>query len=245
MNLSRIVSTLIKQFGVYVIALPFKNEITGEPQPPEIIIKDILKTVTIPVYSQYQPWIRTGSIDISKMKVVDKRQSIYELPSYLLTTPIMYIQSIHMPQMNTRGTYGDISPAYGINRSVTGVISSMGYMMLAGQMRAEPSFEFISPNKVRLFGYPKTVVTIELACEHESNGETIPAGCYQSFLELATLDMKEFLYNNLKHWDKIPSAFGVNDLKIDEFQSASSDKKALLDQWNDVFHLDADNWVFM
>ena len=75
----------------------------------------------------------------------------------------------------------------------------------------------------------RTERAFELACEHEPNGETIPYGCYQSFLELATLDLKEFLWNNLKHWDKIPSAFGTVDLKIDEFQSASSDKKALLD----------------
>ena len=65
MNLSRIVSVLIKQFGLYLVALPFKNEITGEPSPPEVIVKDILKTVTIPMFSQYQPWIRTGKGDLA------------------------------------------------------------------------------------------------------------------------------------------------------------------------------------
>ena len=245
MNLSRIVSVLIKQFGLYLVALPFKNEITGEPSPPEVIVKDILKTVTIPMFSQYQPWIRTGKGDLASMKVIDKKNCIYELPSYLTITPVMYIVDIHMPFMNTRGTFGDISPAYGINRSVSGVVSSMAYMMLAGQMRAEPSFEFIPPNQVQMCGFPKTIVTFELACEHEPNGETIPAGCYQSFLDLATLDLKEFLWNNLKHWDKIPSAFGTVDLKIDEFQSASGDKKALLEKWDDIFHLDLMNWKFM
>lgn len=245
MNLSQIVSVLKKQFGLYIVALPFKDEITGEPTAPELIIKDIIKTVTIPMYSQYQPWIREGDADVSKLKVIDQKRFIYEIPAYLTVTPVKYIIDIRLPFMNTRGTFGDISPTYGINRSVSGVISSMAYMNLAGQMRAEPSFEYLGNNQVRMYGYPKTIVTFELACEHEPNGETIPYGCYQSFLELATLDLKEFLWNNLKHWDKIPSAFGTVDLKIDEFQSASSDKKALLEKWDDIYHLDIMNWKFM
>lgn len=245
MNLSRAISHIKMQLGLNNIVLPFKDDVTGEPASIENVIKDVLKTMTLPIYSQYVPWVREGDGDIAKMKVIDARKFIYELPSYLTITPVMYIIDIYMPYMNTRGTFGDISPSYGINRSVSGVLTSQAYMMLAGQMRSEPSFDYLGENKVRLFGYPKTRVTFKLACEHEPNGETIPASCYQSFMQLAVLDVKEFLYNNLKHWDKLPSAFGTVDLKIEEWQSATSDKAALLDKWEDTFHLDIDNWKFM
>ena len=152
MNLSKIVCVLKKQFGLYVVALPFKDEVTGQPTPPEIIIQDIIKTVTIPMYSQYQPWIREGDADLAKLKIIDKRRFIYELPDYLTITPVKYIIDIRLPFMNTRGTFGDISPTYGINRSVSGVISSMAYMNLAGQMRAEPTFEYLGNNHVRMYG---------------------------------------------------------------------------------------------
>ena len=59
-------------------------------------------------------------------------------------------------------------------------------------------------------------------------------------MELATLDMKVFLYNTLKLYDGIPTAFGQINLKIDDYQSADGDRNTLLDNWRDKFHLDMD-----
>ena len=63
-------------------------------------------------------------------------------------------------------------------------------------------------------------------------------------MQLAMLDAKMFLYNTLKLYDGIPSAFGSIQLKVEELQGADSERTALLNQWNDTFHLDMDNWEF-
>lgn len=238
MNMSGIISSLISQLGLYNITLPFKDAQTGKPIPTENIINDIIVKTTIPMFSQYQPWIRSGDINIKDLKVIDRMNHIYLLPGILTTTEILYVLDVSLPIQNNRGTYGDISPAYGISRSVEGVITAMEYMMLSGQMRSEPTFEYLGHNKIRLYGYPKTVVTIEVACCHEPNGETIEEGCRASFMKLATLDVKEFLYNNLKYYDEIPSAFGPVKLKIEDYQHAVSERDSMLKEWDDTFHLD-------
>ena len=244
MNMSRAITHLKMQLGLYNISLPFKDDITERPVPVENVIRDVLVNVTIPIYSQYVPWVREGSQNIATLTQVEGEKGIYLLPGFLTSTPVMYVIDVSMPMMNTRGTYGDIAPAYGINRSTQGVITSQAYMMVAGQMRVEPTFEYLGENRIKLYGFPKTEVVFKVACEHEPNGETILPSCYESFMQLATLDLKMFLYNTLKLYDGIPSAFGNVQLKTEEFQSADAERTALLNQWTDVFHLDLDNWEF-
>ncbi len=238
MNMSRAISHIKMKFGLQAITLPFKDETTGDTIPTEQVIKNVLTTMTIPIYSQIEPWIREGNCDVTSLKCVNQKEHIYMLPAFLTLTPVMYVVDVSLPMVNTRGTYGDIAPSFGINRSVQGVITSQAYMMLAGQMRAEPTFEYMGNNKIKLYGYPKCILTFSVACEHDSSGETIPDGCYDSFMELAELDMKIFLYNNLKYYKEIPTAFGNINLNIDSYEGAESDQKALLDKWRDVYHLD-------
>jgi len=245
MNLSRAISHIKMQLGLYNITLPFKDEITGQTTPTENVIREVLTTVTIPVYSEFVPWIREGTIDVDKLKVVDKLNGVYMLPAFLTITPVKYVSSVRLPFHNNRGTYGDIAPAFGINRSVQGVLTSQAYMMVAGQMRAEPTFEYLGENKIRLYGYPRVPLTFRVACEHDPNGESIEDSCYDSFMELAILDMKQFLYNTLKLYDNIPTAFGNINLKTDDYQSAESDRNQLLEKWRDTYHVDMDweSWM--
>lgn len=245
MNISRAITHLKTQLGLNHITMPFKDPVTERPKPAEQIIQEILTNVTIPIFSQYQPWIREGNANLDTLKLYDQRNAIYMLPAALTTTPVMYVSNVFMPLHNNRGTYGDIAPAYGINRSVQGVMTSMAYMMVAGQMRAEPTWDYLGENKIKLYGFPRTTVTFRIACEHLANGETIPAGNYESFMQLAMLDMKMFLYNNLKLFDGIQSAHGTINLKIEEHQGADSERTAMLERWNDVFHLDMDWEQFM
>ena len=153
-----------------------------------------------------------------------------------------YVSDISLPMHNHRGTFGDISPAYGINRSAQGVVTSQAYMMLAGQMRAEPTFEYLGENKVKLYGYPKCMLSFSVACEHDPNGESIPDSCYDSFMELAILDMKVYLYNNLKYHREIPSAFGGVKMEIEDYQNAEAERNTLLDKWRDTYHADME-WM--
>ena len=245
MNMSKAVSHIKMQLGLYGVTLPFMDDITKQPTPTENVIRDVLTTITIPIYSEFVPWIREGTISVDKLKVVDRRNAIYMLPAFLTLTPVKYVSSVSLPYENARGTYGDISPAYGISRSVQGVLTSQAYMMVAGQMRSEPTFEYLGENKIRLYGYPRVPLSFRVACEHDPNGESIESSCYDSFMELAMLDVKQFLYNTLKLYDGIPTAFGNINLKIEDYQGAEAERNALLENWRDRFHLDMDWEQFM
>lgn len=240
MNISKVVSVLKKQNGLYAITLPFKDPETGDPIPVETIITDVITTVTVPMYSQFQPWLRVGDCRLQDLKVVNRMQSIYELPAWLTITPIMYVSDVHLPLNNQRGTWGDVSPAYGIAPSVHGVITAQAYMMLAGEMRSEPTFDYLGHNQVKLLGYPRSMLTFEVAAEHMPNLETIEDSCYQSFMQLAQLDLGEYLWNNLKMYDPIPTAHGEYKLKIDQWERSAETKSELLEKWGDVYHVDMD-----
>lgn len=239
MNMSRVVSSLKMSLGLYSITLPFKDELTNKPIPVEKIIHDVLTTITIPVYSEFVPWVREYEESIDKLKVIDKEKGIYLLPPFLTITPIKFVLSVVTANVNTGYGYGNAFPVYGsIPQVAQGVINTQAFSMLNGEMREEPTFQYMGENKIRLYKYPRANLIFRVAAEHDPNGETIEDSCYDSFMELATYDMKIFLYNNLRMYDKIPTAFGEINLKLEDYQSAESDRKAMLDEWRDRFHLD-------
>ena len=250
MNLSKAINSLKLSLGLYQITLPFKNENTGELTPTENVIRDVITTTTIPIFSQFSPWVKELEASLNTLQVVNKERGIYMLPKMLCTTPIYTIHSIELPMYRGRGEiYGDImtsgySTTYGgIGRATQDVLTATASAMLVSQIKAQPSFEYLGENKVRLYGFPRTVLKFKVSAEHEPNGESIPPTCYESFMKLATLDMKVFLYNTLKLYDNISSAFGPVQLKIEDYSSADGERTALLNDWTEVFHLDNIDWI--
>lgn len=238
MNLSKCISSIIMQFGLYGVMLPFKNQETGEPIPTENVIRDVITTTTIPIYSEFVPWKREGTIDARQLKICDKKNHIYMLPAFLTLTEVKYVISVKPSRTTNRGLYGVISPTYSLGRMAEATATSQASMMLAGQMRSEPTFEYLGENRIKLYGYPTYEIEFKVACEHDPNGETIPSSCFDSFMELATLDVKVFLYNNLDLFDEMPTAFGNIKLKIEKYQGAEQERSSLLEKWRDTFHLD-------
>ena len=58
--------------------------------------------------------------------------------------------------------------------------------------------------------------------------------------------MQVYLYNTLKYYDQIPTAFGNINMKIEEYSGAKDARQELLNTWRDTFHLDQDyNFKFM
>jgi len=245
MNMSKAISVIKTQLGLYELTLPFKDDITGETIPVENVIHEVLSTVTISEYSQFMPWKRTGLAHLGSLEVIDKKYDIYKLPNFLTLTPVMWVINVMPPYLNSRGIYNDIAPVGGISRSVGGVLTSQAYMMVAGEMRSEPTFNYLGHNQIQLQGYPKAILEFKLACEHEPNGETIKPSCYDSFMQLALLDVKMFLYSTLKHYNDIPTAFGNINLKIDDLQSAEEARNQLLEEWRNSSNLDIDHIHFM
>ena len=73
---------------------------------------------------------------------------------------------------------------------------------------------------------------------HDKNLVSISPTMEESFRELAILDVKDALYQTMKHYTNINTVFGNVDLKLDEWQQAAGDRKQLLDEWENVYHID-------
>lgn len=237
MNMSDVVSHIILMNGLYNISLPFN-------EPTENVIQNVIKTSTIKVFSQFAPQKKEHTARRDQLKSVDKATHVYLLPGILTTTPVMYVIDIS-PEYNPpgRGFYQGIGSYYGIPEALRMTSVASSYAMAIGQARAEPSFEYLGHNKVRLYSFSNMPLTIKVACEHDVNGETIPDSYYSSFLKLAELDTKVFLYNTLKLYDGMASAFGTINLKIDELQSAIQDRETYLEEIRSTFHLDMVEWI--
>ena len=250
MNMSRVVSHIALMLSLNNITLPFKDDITGEAIPAPNIIREVLSTVTIPMYSLYQPWHRQGTANLRELKIADERNSVYFLPESLTTTDVMYVSSVNISTYSDSSMFsgsnmgGYMLPMNNLYSTAKSIASSQMASILAGDLRDEPTFEYLGENKIILYGYPRVNLIFRLACAHEPNGETIEDSCTTSFMDLAMLDMKMFLYNNLKLYDKISNAWGgVIDLKIEEMQGAESDRRSLLEKWDETFHLDNVDWI--
>lgn len=240
MNLGRVVNHLIYELGLYQTPLPFKDSTTGQPMAVENVVMNVLQTMTIPVYSQFVPWNKECIADLRSLKVVDDKLGIYILPAYLTITPVLWVNNVSLPPSVGRGTFSDIDLGIymGMSKSIQGIAAGQAQLMLADQIRQEPTFEYVGQNKIKLYGWPRTELVFSVAAQHEPNGESIPDGCYDSFLELATLDMKIFLLNQLKLYDQVQTAFGTINLKTEDYQAAIGERKELLDNWRNTYYVD-------
>lgn len=241
MNKSRVVSTLKLQNGLYTITLPFKDPITNQPQDPEVIINTVLDTITTPMYSQFEPWIQEEIINIKNMRKDERQPNTYVLPPHLTTTPVIEVFAKPHNVSKTDGV-GYINPAYSMYSAARTLATMTEYKMLASQMADHFTTVYKGNNRINIQGFLCKTIELTVAAEHQSNLETIEQGCYDSYMQLATLDLQMFLWNTLKMYNNIPTAFGEVQLKIDQFERAEDSRNELLNLWRDTSHLD--KWYY-
>ena len=86
-------------------------------------------------------------------------------------------------------------------------------------------------------------IRLIIGYQHADNLSTIPVDAEQSFYDLALLDMKIFLYNNLKYYDEINTAYGNIKLRIEDWSNAESQREDLLQKWSEVYHINWDSFI--
>ena len=237
MNISELLTSVKMDLGIYGLRLPFEN---GDQA-----LMDVINLKTIKTFSTFYPHVVTKSVDLTKDLKCEKEEyteSIYILPDLFAGREIMYIRTINM-KSKLLGN-GFISPTF------DGSIETYNMLMLTqananlASVAAPPiTFKFQKPNRLYLYNVATAygMVDIEFGIEHAANLSTIPMTAWDSFYELALLDIKRFLYNVLKHYTELQTAYGNINLKIDEWSSAESDRKDLIERWRDVYHLDTES----
>lgn len=226
--------------GIYGINLPFENETQ--------ILTDVIRLKTLKIFSIYSPWIQKVEISVNDMKCIRSsfQESVYELPDIFGERQIIYVKKV-TPRNKLLGN-GYLSPLY--DGSVDIYYDAMNMQAQANLLSTVAptfTFKFDEPNVLYLYNMSSIAsdLVIEVALEHADNFASIPFTSYDSFLELAELDIKQFLYGFLKHYSDIQTAFGSFNLKIDDWSNAESERKDLLERWRDNYHLDTEQFIII
>lgn len=126
------------------------------------------------------------------------------------------------------------------------VLESIADIQIAAAMAATtsraPSWKFVPPDKMYVYnGWTGGDYVVTLSMTHDISLSTIPPTAMSSFRELATLDLKAYLYNQLSRKDNLDVGIGNINLKIDRWESAESDMRELLRSWDETSSLSVDS----
>lgn len=237
MNISELLTAIKMELGFYAISLPFED--------PDKMLLDVIKLKSVKTFSTYQPYILKIDLNLNDLKVIqsDYQESIYEIPDIFGDKHILYIRNVR-PKNKFYGASQYMSPVFdGSIADYQNLMLGQAQGNLISTLVPPMTFKFTHPNRMHLFNMSTMYgeLSIEFALEHSPNLNTIPPTAFQSFFDLAILDVQIFLYNTLKHYDEIQTAYASINLKIDEWSGAKNERESLLERWKNTFHLDAES----
>ncbi len=241
MNSSDLLTSIKMDLGIYGLRLPFDN--------PDKAMMDVIELRTLKTFSTFFPHLIEISVDLTKDVEIIKSEyteSIYLLPDLFGDREILYIRKL-MPRSKLLGN-GYIAPFFdGTIDPYNAVMSTQAQANLASVAAPPITFKFEAPNKMYLYNFATAygIVDIEFGVEHAKNLSTIPQTAWESFYELALIDVKRFLYNIMKHYTEIQTAYGNFNMKIDDWANAESDRRELIERFKDVYHLEHDQFVII
>jgi hypothetical protein len=242
-HLMRLLKTVL---GIYSVPIPVSDE-----DFYNLVIQDM----TLPDFSVYCPYRQRIMMDIKTDAVPDEEDPLIidgdsSTVNNLLRIPkVVDRRIIGVSSVNPYNSLSNLSMSSSFEtlESYQDLAQAQELANLASAMIPPKTFEFIAPDKIRLYNnhvYNSKLI-VEVAYVHHPELHTIPEGARSSFFKLALLDAKIFLYNTLKHYNGIETAYGHVDLKIDDWSGAEGERADLINQWDDSFHLDQPNmfWI--
>jgi len=245
-NISKLISSIKMELGLMAMATPFENI--------DEMIREVIVVRTLPVFDELYPYIVPLHIDTNDLTMIERRaeSTVYMLPDVFGDANIMMIT--HMEPIFDEDRYSnDYNTSlfsYGVTPCIFGYQELMLAQAQANMLSAASkgsTFKFLPPNMIEIFsGYAMgNNYRLSVALSHAENLSTLPATCYGSFLKLAALDVKSYLYNTLIHYENLSTAYGQLSLNIDRWSNADDDRRALIEKWEQTYHLDLSNIYFI
>lgn len=240
MNMSELFTSIKMDLGLYGIALPFEKE--------NEMLEKTLKLKTLKTFSQFYPHVMRLDLSLNELKVIKSHynESIYEIPDIFGDRKIMYIRRID-PKSKLLGN-GYLNPVIDDSLDMyNGLMMGQAAANLLSTATPPFTFKFLQPNLLYMYNMSTMAseLTIEFAVEHFDNLSSIPNTAWQSFYDLALLDIKQFLYGILKRYDSLQTAHGTINLHIDDWSNAESERKELIAHWRDVYHLEGEQFFII
>ena len=242
MNVSEILTMVKMDIGIYAVPLPFEN--------PDNVLFDVIKMKSLRTFSNLFPHQVEFVMDLNDLEVLREScdEKSYILPNLFGDRPIISVLKVDPYNNLYNGNYFGGNPIITNSASLyqDAMLGMAGYDLLS--TIAPPfTFKFTAPSTLTLYniGSFADKIKIRLAYAHAENLSTIKPTMEESFYELVKLDIKAFLYNNLKFYNNIQTSFATINLMIDEWSGAEQERKELVEKWTDEYHLEADQFVII
>ena len=201
-------------------------------------IHTILVDDTLPIFSQFIPMTYQFSLDLNAQaaeQVYGMEQIYYLKDPYLMANKIEVISVEDVTGTNSFSDWNSQPATFSTEDMVIfGEMSSIR-SQLGMSFKA---FDFIGGNRIKLKGfngYEQVEIIVKIPYQ---NMGAVPQSAAIAFEKLALLDIKMALYAELKHYDKLETADGNIDLKIDSWEDAGTQRDELLDNWANKAILD-------
>ncbi len=240
MNLSELLTSIKMKLGIYGISIPVENL--------DQTIHEVLKLETIKTYSQFFPQTITMEFKLDELEVIYQSymKTTVLIPDIFGGRQIISVRDV-FPGKMTQGAgymYPELAPGDQFYQSV---MLGHAYAHLTSAVSPPYTFEFEHPNIIHMYNYASYArdLTIKVDLEHFSNLSSIPPSQFESFRQLAILDVKIFLYGILKHYTDLSTAHGNINLKIDDWADAQSQRDQLIQEWTSVYHIEGQSIYFI
>lgn len=200
---------------------------------------DILYDESLPTFSIYFPAVIPMKIKLSdcvkaRYDTNGVGQRAYHLPIPDIMN-VIDIQSVENYNYNVGSYY---APPMTFEDGFDIFNAEIQQGMMESMMSTPITYEYIQPDILVIDapGYiPTDTVRIEFLAEHNRDLSTIQFSYLDWLVDLFTLDCKIFLYEDMKHHDKIDTTFQQIDLKIDDWQNAKSERDDLINKFEARF----------
>ena len=219
-NMTRLVNKIDRRLGCYELNLP---KYLQKDEWAKVIIEDSLTT-----FSRYFPMKIRYTVDVKK----DRRGDYCLIDEDKIpgNIEILGLRDIAWEEFTENAMAVNAQPFGSFDFFNVGF--DMGDLAMV-QMQANhvslfnygiyPEWE--PPNKIRLKGATNIEYLtclpnfkIDLLIKHADNLNTIPPTKMEIFEQLAICDVAIFLYNHLKYFDGMESAFGNIDIKLGDLE---------------------------
>ena len=238
MNISTVVTRIKLKLGLLAIATPIENL--------DETILDIINNITLPVFSIYLPLREKIVLHTMNLDLLEKTAEYekYLLPDFR-TRKLLYVFDVYYDSsmLSGLGSYGAMPMLQG--DIISQLLISNAAKNVGNLFVPKITFHYEHPRTLYLYNmYSSSKVVLELGFQHDKSLASIPDTASESFMELALLDVKENLYPTVKQYTEIQTAVGNINFKLDGWENAESDRKELLNKWDDVYHLDHKNLYY-
>jgi hypothetical protein len=239
-NISTLLTDIKIDLGIYGLVLPFENA------DQEMV--NVIKSRTLGTFSRFFPDDVKISFDLKDLQALKDlyQESIYVIPDVFGDRKILSIRKIFPRSLlissGYYAPYIDSSP-----EMYQAMMMTQANANLMSSLSPPFTFKFKEPNIVYLYNVSTMygILDFEFNMEHSKNLSTIKDTMYETFFDLAILDVKKLLYGSMKHYKTLNTAYGTINLEIDDWANADSERKDMVEKWRDVYHLEQEQFYII